>query len=252
MKHVGMALDVAASTRAPGVPPELIRSRRRTLSVEVRPGPRLIVRAPQRCPDREIAAFLDARRDWIAHHLGRMQAREANRPPPPRYVTGESHAYLGEHHRLEVTAARRGAVTRGEGTLHVAAAGGEPQRVRRALEAWYRVRAREHFAAEVARCFPPFAGLGHAVPVLTVRTMTSRWGSLARGRSGLLGRRPARMTLNLALVRAPVECIEYVVVHELCHLEHRGHGRGFYALLERLMPDWRARKRRLEALHLLP
>lgn len=246
-----MALDAAATLRDGGVRPELVRSRRRTLSVEVRPGPRLIVRAPSRCPDREIAAFLASRRDWIAHHLERMHAREASRPPPLRYVAGETHAYLGEPHRLAVSAGRRAAVTRGAGTLHVAAAAGEPQRVRHALEAWYRARAREHFEAEIARCFAPFAALGHAVPVLTVRRMTSRWGSLARGRSGLLGRRAPRMSLNLALIRAPLDCIEYVVVHELCHLEHRGHGHGFYALLERLLPDWRTRKRRLESLGLL-
>ena len=55
------------------------------------------------------------------------------------------------------------------------------------------------------------------------------------------------MSLNLALIHAPLDCIEYVVVHELCHLRYHGHGRGFYQLLEVLMPDWKARRQTLEA-----
>jgi predicted metal-dependent hydrolase len=55
------------------------------------------------------------------------------------------------------------------------------------------------------------------------------------------------MTLNVNLIRAPRRCIEYVVTHELCHLEHRDHDAKFFRLLGRLMPDWERRKRRLEA-----
>jgi predicted metal-dependent hydrolase len=92
-----------------------------------------------------------------------------------------------------------------------------------------------------------------------VRKMTSRWGSLGgpvrRGAlrwPGVSPRTASRMTLNLALIRAPRECSEYVVVHELCHLEHRGHGRDFYRLMDQQLPDWPERKRRLESLLLLP
>jgi hypothetical protein len=67
--------------------------------------------------------------------------------------------------------------------------------------------------------------------------MKTRWGSLAK--SGAL-------TLNTDLVRAPLECIEYVITHELCHLKHHDHSSGFYKLLEKVMPDWEKRKRRLE------
>jgi len=55
------------------------------------------------------------------------------------------------------------------------------------------------------------------------------------------------MTLNVALVQAPRPCIEYVVTHELCHINHRHHGATFYRMLKRMMPDWEKRKRRLES-----
>lgn len=76
-------------------------------------------------------------------------------------------------------------------------------------------------------------------PRIVVRDMRSRWGSLS----------PAgQMTLNSRLAQAPRRCIEYVIVHELCHLMHRNHGPAFVSLLGRVMPDWQARKERLESM----
>ena len=67
--------------------------------------------------------------------------------------------------------------------------------------------------------------------------MKRRWGSC----SGT-----GRILLNTELVKAPVHCIDYVITHELCHLRFASHGPEFYRLLDRLMPDWRQRKERLE------
>lgn len=105
------------------------------------------------------------------------------------------------------------------------------------FEPGQRSRAHEVFKEILAERFDTFRQRGHECPSLKIRKMKTRWGSLAGGR---------RMTLNLWLILAPRECIEYVIVHELCHLEHRGHGRRFYRLMDELMPDWRERKRQLE------
>ena len=79
---------------------------------------------------------------------------------------------------------------------------------------------------------------GARKPRLIVRTMRSRWGSLSRA---------GTITLNVNLVRAPRPCIDYVVTHELCHIQHRDHDAHFFRLLGRAMPDWEQRKQRLEA-----
>lgn len=234
--------------------------RRRTLSIEVHPAPRIVVRAPSGWSQALIEARLTERIAWIGRHVQRFRSLAAALPPPPCYVTGDLLPYLGEHHRLEVVVAGRPAVTHLPGILRVRIpADAGPDRVRRSLDAWYRVRARELFGAILEERFAWFQDRGHPHPTVTVRKMTSRWGTLAGpARHGALrwpGTRPrgaSRMTLNLALIRAPRECSEYVVVHELCHLEHRGHGRHFYRLMDQRLPDWPLRKRRLEGLLLLP
>ena len=83
-----------------------------------------------------------------------------------------------------------------------------------------------------------FEGRGHPLPALTLKAMRRRWGSMsARG----------RMCLNVDLIRAPRQCIELVVVHELCHLEEKFHDAAFYRLLGLAMPDWRPWKAVLQA-----
>lgn len=104
------------------------------------------------------------------------------------------------------------------------------------LHRWYLDRARAVFAEVLEANLPHVKAATQ--PRLIVRTMQSRWGSLSRA---------ATMTLNVNLVRAPRPCIEYVVIHELCHTRHRDHDARFFKLLRQVMPDWEERKRRLEA-----
>ena len=116
----------------------------------------------------------------------------------------------------------------------------EPERgrdqIRALLHRWYLDRARAVFTEVLDASLLHFKGVEQ--PRLIVRAMRSRWGSLSRAGS---------MTLNVNLVRAPRPCIEYVVVHELCHTRHRDHDARFFKLLGQVMPDWEQRKQRLEA-----
>ncbi|MDO8847207.1 MAG: DUF45 domain-containing protein [Coriobacteriia bacterium] len=97
-------------------------------------------------------------------------------------------------------------------------------------------RARMLFAERFDACWAVFAGPGERKPQLRVRSMRSRWGSLAP--SGAI-------TLNAHLVRLPETCLDYVIFHELCHLRVRGHNAAFYAEVARYVPAWRARRAEL-------
>lgn len=219
---------------------EIRRSpRRRTLAIEVHSDLRVIVRAPARADARFIADRVAERSPWIRRTLERFQRAGHVPAQSLQYREGETHFFLGTPYRLRVVAGRRAAGFIDGETLQVTVPG-EPtsDRVHRVLATWYRERGLELAGEALAWHFGWFHGLGHQRPTIRFRAMRTRWGSLSGGR---------RMTLNLGLVKAPPECLEYVVVHELCHLEHRGHGRAFYRLLERLMPDWPARRQRLMA-----
>jgi hypothetical protein len=76
---------------------------------------------------------------------------------------------------------------------------------------------------------------------MRLRSMSKRWGSAARD---------GAIYLNPELVRAPSACIDYVIVHEICHLKHHHHGKAFYSELRSLCPDWATRKKRLESMDL--
>lgn len=91
-------------------------------------------------------------------------------------------------------------------------------------------------------CVPPLieewsAILGVEVKTLAFRNMKSRWGSCQPS--------TGRVCINTRLALYPPECLEYVVVHELCHFFEQNHGRGFYVLMDKVMPDWKARKAKL-------
>ena len=155
-------------------------------------------------------------------------------------MSGESLPYLGRRYRLKVILDAEGTVTarmRG-GTIEVRTALREPALIRAALDTWYAMRASEVLTARLASIAASLDGVGTAPP-LRLRPMKCQWGNCS----------PAgRLTLNPQLVKAPRECIDYVIVHELCHLQAYNHGPAFYRLLDARMPGWRAAKARLDDL----
>lgn len=97
---------------------------------------------------------------------------------------------------------------------------------------------RQRFQDAIDALLPLFDGCGLPPITLKLRTMKSRWGSCAWGKGVV--------TLNRRLYFAPPECLEYVALHELCHLLVHDHSPRFHRLLDRLMPDWKTRKAKLE------
>lgn len=209
---------------------------RRTLSIEVHPDGRVLVRAPLDCAHALVAERVERRAGWISRQLSEFESYRP-RTPARQFLSGESHLYLGRQYRLKVQEADVNGVKLTRGQLIVDVSGeASPERVKVLLHRWYLNRARAVFGEVLDVSMGNFNNV--APPHLFVRAMRSRWGSLSTG---------GRMTLNAHLVRAPRPCIEYVVTHELCHLTHRDHSAQFFRLLGQVMPDWERRKQRLEA-----
>jgi predicted metal-dependent hydrolase len=209
---------------------------RQTLAIEVYPDSRVLVRAPLSCPYALINEKVQKRAGWISKQLAEFE-RYRPRTPARQYINGESHLYLGRQYRLKLIQSEFASVKLARGRLLVSVPGDpDPERVKILLHRWYLDRARAVFGEALESGLRHFQNVDS--PRLIVRNMQSRWGSLSYA---------GTMTLNVNLVRAPHPCIDYVIIHELCHTKHRDHDARFFKLLGQLMPDWEQRKVRLEA-----
>ena len=215
----------------------LRRSSRRTLAITVQPDLGVVVTAPRKAALENVLARVRKRAVWIKRQQ-RYFSEFLPQTPPRLFVSGETHRYLGRQYRLKVIEADAAEVKmRGRFIWVHTPRKGDTARVRELVEDWYlahaKTRLERSFSESVAR-------LGTRLtnpPRMQVRRMKKRWGSWTR-RSGVW--------LNPELMKAPASCIDYVVTHELCHAVHGNHGKKFYELLRRVMPDWEMRKARLE------
>jgi len=220
-------------TRVDSVPYRVRRSdRARHARIQVSvDGVEVVV--PRRLPMREVEPFVAEKRRWIERTLRRMREAEAENPPA-RLEHGGEVPLLGERLELAVKVEPervRPHVARRAGQLHLSV--GEPgeQAVRDALERWYRRRAREEVAprldAAADRAGVPYSGL-------QIRGQRTRWASCSSS---------GAMSFNWRLLLAPAEILDYVVEHEVCHLEVHDHSRQFWSLLSSRCPDFRAHER---------
>ncbi|HVR91057.1 MAG TPA: SprT family zinc-dependent metalloprotease [Novosphingobium sp.] len=217
----------------------IVENERLATRVRIHVGPDgdVEVEAPQGLGVDQVQDAVQKRARWIVRHV--EAAIGAKKHALPRtYVSGESHFYLGRRFKLIVVQAERGFsnVRLWRGRIEVALPVTDPAAVRRRLTTWYREKALAHFSRKLADLVERFDGVG-TVPDFQLLAMEKQWGSCS----------PAgRLSLNPALIKAPVHCIEYVLLHELCHLVEHNHSKRFYALMDRYCPGWQAWKHELD------
>lgn len=200
------------------------------VAIHVEPDARVLVDAPDTTPLAEVLTAVKKRARWISQHVGAARARLAH-VLPREYVSGESLHYLGRRYRLKVIvvpgspaeARLRGAFVVVTVSTH------DPAVIKSTLGAWYRQRARDVFAQRLQVVAEPLKWV-HEQPHVRLQFMTRQWGSCSP---------TGRITLNPWLVAASREAIDYVLLHELCHLKHHNHSRAFYSTLSRHLPEWR-------------
>lgn len=218
------------------LPVRVVRSDRKTLGIAVHPDTRVVATAPRGATRDAIERAIIRRGGWVLDAIREFE-RFLPRTPPRRYVSGETHLHLGREHRLVVDPGARG-VRRDGGRLVVGGRRDDPEGVRRALNRWYGAEARRVLSDRLDAGLALFTAQGVTRPALAVRRLEKRWGSMSNDGQ--------RMLLNTRLVEAGTDEIDYVVAHELAHIVEPHHGPSFHTLLDKKMPDWRARKDRLE------
>ena len=223
------------------IPYRLVREARKRFRIVVAPDMPVTISVPRQATDEQVAAVLEAKKRWIARKVD-LVALFIPLPAPLRYESGETIRYLGRQYRLKVESGKPApAKLKGKFLLISVPNKQDTEAVRATVEKWYRNRAEEIFARYMEKCEEVAARHGIPKAPFKLRKMKTRWGSCSS---------KGRITLNTYLIQTPVHCIEYVIMHELCHLKHHNHSAAFYRLLTRCMPDWRQRKEVLDRIAL--
>lgn len=209
---------------------------RKTLGITVTPDLRVLVTIPENVGLSAVKEKLKTKAPWILKQLDFFLSFHPL-STPKRYVSGETHLYLGRQYRLKVINSEKNLIRMYGGFLEVHLSGTET--AEELLKAWYYIQAIRKFDEIAAPWIERFKKHQVSPNSLQIKEMPYRWGSCsAKG----------NILLNPELIKAPKPCIEYVIVHELCHLVHHSHNRRFFELQSREMPDWEKWKLKLEKL----
>lgn len=216
----------------------LIRSRRKTISLSFDENVRLVVKAPSWMTAGRINAFVEAKSDWIEATRARLlSTRRRALRERPRLETGDILPYLGDNRVLTVVREARSRVkitVAGERIIMCVPYEADYVQKRTQLEKWYRKQAGEIFEKK-GKIYAPIVGVEYNK--IHIKDQKSRWGSCS-GKGNL--------NFNWRLIMAPEAVLDYVVIHELCHLIHMNHSPEFWKLVERMCPAYKEQKRWLK------
>lgn len=214
----------------------LTYTKRETLAIHVHPDLLVSVEAPLESALHEVEKRLRKRAAWVLRQQRNFKRYSLNFPPR-QYVSGETYRYLGQQYRLKVLQSEGEIETVHLEREQIWVMARHKNRVKPLLQNWYRQQAQAIFKERVAIWLPHFERFGISQPEVVVRQMRSQWGSCTK---------QGKITINLKLIMVHRNLIDYVVVHELCHLVEHNHGKHYYELLSKIMPSWREVKEKLD------
>ena len=207
--------------------------------IKVHADGRVIAFAPASASEEEIKQAVKKRAGWICKQLT-IFGKQRELITPRQYRSGESHYYLGRQYMLRVIEDKSAAagVKLYRGRLQVIVREKSPAQVKTQLHRWYKTKAREVFQRRLDAVLPQALWLIQR-PAIRLKTMQTQWGSCSPNQS---------LTLNPHLVKAPRDCIDYVLLHELCHIAEHNHSERFYRLMRQVMPNYEAIKDKLDSM----
>jgi len=211
-------------------------SERKSLGITVTPDLDVLVRAPVGTPIEKIKEKIRNKAPWIIRQQSFFLAFHP-KMTDRKFVGGETHLYLGRQYRLKIIIEDIESVKLKGRFIEVITL--DKARVRQLVEDWYLQNAKKKFHVIAMELIDKFKKYKVEPSSIVIRDMPTRWGSCtAKG----------KIILNPELIKAPKGCIEYVIIHELCHLIHHDHTQKFLDLQTKEMPYWEKWKIKLEKL----
>ncbi|HAJ99521.1 MAG TPA: metal-dependent hydrolase [Bacteroidales bacterium] len=218
-------------------------SGRKTLGITVTPEMEVLVKAPVDTSMEKVKEKILKKAPWIIKQLIFFLSFQP-KTPIRKYISGETHLYLGRQYRLVIMKAELGiindCVKLSGGFLKVYT--NNKAKAKKLVENWYLERANAKLIEIAKPLIDKFVlkhNLSFIIHNLSLKEMPTRWGSCTS---------KGKIILNPELIKAPRGCIEYVIIHELCHLIHHEHTQKFIDLQTKEMQDWERWKMKLERL----
>lgn len=211
-------------------------SNRKSLGITITPDLEVLVKAPNDTPLDKIREKLKEKAPWIIKQQNFFLSFQP-KTTPRKYIGGETHLYLGRQYRLKIETGDKDSVKMKGKFIEVTTF--DKLRAKELVQEWYLKNAKQKLVAIAQPLIEKFKRHDVEPDSIVLREMPTRWGSCtARG----------KIILNPELIKAPKGCIEYVIIHELCHLIHHDHTQKFLDLQTKEMPDWEKWKMKLEKL----
>lgn len=205
---------------------QIVRSKRKTLALIVKPDGSVIIRAPMRTSEKAIREFVEQHVEWIRKK--QAEALASQPPAPKQYIPGETFLYLGNVYPLEIVKGQKKPLVL-EGTFKLAESA--QSKAELVFERWYRAQAKKILTERVNA----YAGqYGFQYKKIGITSARTRWGSCSVDGS---------LNFSWRLILTPLEAVDYVVVHELVHTVCHNHSRRFWNKVEAIMPDYKERRK---------
>ena len=204
---------------------KIIRSRRRSIALVITPDGHLIVRAPLKAPAALINTFVKEKSGWIKKKIGEIRQRPA--ATVHEYVEGETFLYLGRSYPLYIVESGNNPIER---TDRLCVCRTLLPDIRHRLKCWYVQEAQREIHA---RCMWFSMTTGYTPESIRITDARQRWGSCTS---------TGGLNFSWRLIQAPLEIVDYVIVHELVHLRQPDHSKKFWAKVKEIMPDYEQRR----------
>ena len=228
-----MTREIIVKTPLGDIRCTLTQKRVKNINLRVTADGEVRISASPRVPLRTIEQFVSSKADFI---LSAQRKINALRKPPQEYTDGAELYILGRPAAIVTVSSGKSFYAADTLFLRTDNA---PELCKPAYDKWEADFCKTLFREMTDKVHALYARNDIPNPSITVRDMSSRWGSCRPDK--------AKITLNKKLVHAPADCIYYVIAHELAHFVQPNHSARFYAVVEEIMPDWKMRKKLLEA-----
>lgn len=211
-------------------------SNRKTLGITVTPDLDVLVKAPIDSSINKIKEKILKKAAWIIKQQSFFLSFQP-KTPERRYIGGETHLYLGRQYLLKIELSKKDSVKLKGKFIEVYTS--DKSKVKGLVKEWYLLHAKSKFKEVAQPIIEKFKKHKVEPDSIVFREMPTRWGSCTP---------KGKIILNPELIKAPKGCIEYVIIHELCHLIYHDHTQKFIDLQTKEMPDWEKWKLKLENL----